>query len=53
MTQMRSIDSLLDAAHEAAGNWQKFESFAWHRSYDDSIPDPENWCIVYTNNRDS
>ena len=43
--------TLEDAAREAAGNWENFESFAWFR--DDDIPDPENWAIVYTHNRDS
>lgn len=36
-------------AQQATGNWRKFESFVWHRQPDDA----ENWCIVYTNNRDS
>jgi len=38
-------------AKEAAGNWQHFESFAWSTRYD--LEDPENFCIVYTSNRDS
>ena len=37
------------AAKAAAGNWQKFECFAWHRQPDNA----ENWAIVYANNRDS
>jgi hypothetical protein len=40
-----------DAAKEAAGNWQRFESFFWFRDRD--ILDPENWSIFYTSNRDS
>ena len=36
-------------AKEAAGNWQKFESFGWH----DAPEDGENWTVVYTHNRDS
>lgn len=35
--------------NELKGNWTKFDSFSW----DYEIDDPENWCIVYTNNRDS
>lgn len=40
-----------DAAAETAGNWMKFESFAWHRRRE--IDDPDNWAVVYTHNRDS
>lgn len=36
-------------AKKAAGNWQRFECFAWYGQPDDS----ENWTIVYTDNRDS
>jgi len=36
-------------AKQAAGNWRKFDSFAWH----DQPEDADNWAIVYTNNRDS
>jgi len=43
--------SLEDAAREAAGNWQHFECFAWHRARDLSSPD--DWTIVYTHHRDS
>ncbi|WP_164102247.1 hypothetical protein [Candidatus Laterigemmans baculatus] len=43
--------TLEDAAKQAAGNWRKFESFAWFRR--DDIDDPENWAIIYTHNRDS
>lgn len=43
-----SVD-LETAAKEAAGNHQKFESFAWHCEPKDS----ENWMLVYTHNRDS
>ena len=43
--------TLEEAAKEAAGNWQKFESFCWHRARD--LDDADNWAIVYTNNRDS
>jgi hypothetical protein len=40
-----------DAAREAAWNWRRFDSFAWFR--DDDIPDPYDWAILYTHNRDS
>ena len=43
--------TLEDAAKEAAGNWQHFESFVWFR--DSEIDDPDNWAIIYTHNRDS
>ena len=37
------------AAQAAAGNWRKFDSFAWHRQPDDA----EAWAIIYTHHRDS
>jgi hypothetical protein len=37
------------AAKEAAGNWRKFDSFAWHRQPDDA----DRWALVYTHHRDS
>lgn len=43
--------SLEDAAREAAGNWQHFECFAWHRARD--ISSPDDWAIVSTHHRDS
>ena len=43
--------TLEDAATEAAGNWQRFNSFVWFR--DDDIPESEDWAIIYTHNRDS
>lgn len=43
--------TLEDAAREAAGNWQRFTCFVWFRERD--IPDPENWAVIYTHNRDS
>lgn len=43
--------TLEDAAKEAAGNWQKFESFCWFR--ESEIEEPDNWAIIYTSNRDS
>ena len=39
------------AAKAAAGNWEHFDSFAWHRGHD--LPDADNWTIIYTRNRDS
>lgn len=39
------------AAKELAGNWRRFQSFAWHKSYD--LDDPDAWAIIYTSNRDS
>jgi hypothetical protein len=44
-----SRSDLADLAKEAAGNWRKFQCFAWHERPDN----PEDWCIVYTSNRDS
>jgi len=38
-----------ETAKELAGNWRRFESFAWH----DQPNSPEDYCIVYTHNRDS
>ena len=35
--------TLEDAAKEAAGNWQHFESFVWFREQE--IDDPDNWAI--------
>lgn len=43
--------TLEDAAKEAAGNWRRFSCFVWFRERD--IPDPENWAVIYTHNRDS
>jgi hypothetical protein len=43
--------TLEEAAQEAAGNWQQFESFCWFRK--NEIADPDNWAIIYTHNRDS
>ena len=42
---------LESAAKEAAGNWQHFDSFWWHHS--NEIEDADQFCIVYTNHRDS
>lgn len=42
---------LSEAAKQAAGNWQKFDSFAWFRRSE--LEEPEKWAIIYTHNRDS
>lgn len=43
--------SLEDRANKLAGNWKKFDSFAWFRRRE--IEDAESWAIIYTHNRDS
>lgn len=43
--------NLKDAAKQAAGNWQRFDSFAWFRQHE--LKRPQDWAIVYTHNRDS
>ena len=40
-----------EAARQLAGNWRKFESFAWHRAGE--LGDAENWTIYYTSGRDA
>jgi len=40
-----------DAAEQAAGNWQRFNSFVWFR--DKEVDDPDQWALIYTHNRDS
>jgi len=40
---------LLEYAQECAGNWRKFDSFAWFNKPEDS----DDWAIFYTNHRDS
>jgi hypothetical protein len=42
---------LADAAKEAAGNWQRFDSFVWFRKSD--LTKPEMWTVIYTHHRDS
>jgi len=39
-----------EAAKVAAGNWKQFDSFVWYRN---DIEDADNWCIVYSQHRDS
>lgn len=43
--------TLEEAAVKSAGNWRKFESFCWDRSY--NLEDADQWTIAYTHNRDS
>jgi len=43
--------TLEDAAENAAGNWQRFDSFVWFR--DREVEDADKWSIIYTHNRDS
>lgn len=44
-------ETMLDArARELAGNWRRWECFAWFNRPDDGA---ERWAIVYTHNRDS
>lgn len=45
------MNDLAERAAEAAGNWRKFDSFAWHDR--DEVESPESWCIMYTHHRDS
>ncbi len=42
---------LEDAAKEAAGNWQEWDSFAWFR--DSDLEKPDDWFIYYGHHRDS
>ncbi len=50
MTMLGEL-TLENAAKEAAGNWQRFESFCWFREQE--IEQPEDWAIIYTHSRDS
>ena len=45
-----NFDSLETFASQFAGNWRDFLGFIWTRT---DIPDPENWGIIYTKNRQS
>jgi hypothetical protein len=51
MTTLSAELTLEEAAKEAAGNWQEFECFVWHRRSE--IVDADNWSIMYTHHRDS
>ena len=48
-TRLGELD-LDEAAKLAAGNWKQFDSFVWYRN---DIEDADNWCIVYSQHRDS
>ncbi len=48
--QLGELD-LKDAANEAAGNWQRWDSFAWFRSSE--LERPQDWFIYYGHHRDS
>ena len=48
---MLSTIDIEEAAHKAAGNWQRFESFVWFRDRETS--DSQNWAVIYTHNRDT
>lgn len=50
MTRLGELD-LNDAAHAAAGNWQRFDCFAWFRQSE--LKRPEDWAVIYSHNRDS
>ena len=50
MTEAGSM-TLEDAAAEMAGNWKKFDSFAWFRRRE--LNDPDAWAVIYTHHRDS
>ena len=52
MATQQAIDwsDVKSAAEALAGNWQDFDSFAWHRSYD--LDDADKWAIWYTSHRD-
>jgi hypothetical protein len=50
MTDVGNL-SLEDAARGLAGNWKRFECFAWFRRRE--LDDPDSWAVVYTTQRDS
>jgi hypothetical protein len=51
MTTVLDTTDLNRAAKEAAGNWRRFECFAWFRM--NQVQRPDDWAIIYTHNRDS
>ena len=51
MTTLLGVLALEEAAKQAAGNWQNFECFVWHRRSE--LTDADNWAILYTHHRDS
>lgn len=44
-----TADAIRTLAADAAGNWQRYDSFAWFGRPDDA----EQWAVVYYSNRDS
>lgn len=50
MTCLAELD-LAAAASQAAGNWQRWESFVWYRASE--LEQPDDWAIFYTHHRDS
>lgn len=42
---------VFEAAIECAGNWKRFDSFAWFRNTE--LEKPQDWTIVYTHHRES
>ena len=50
MTRLGELE-LDDAAHAAAGNWQRFDCFAWFRKSE--LKRPDDWSVIYSHNRDS
>src|SRR4051812_16175893 len=43
--------TLDDTAAGLAGNWKRFDSFAWFRRR--GIADADAWAVIYTHHRDS
>jgi len=46
-----TFGTLEEAAEELVGNWMEFDSFSWDRSRE--LDDADQYCLVYTVNRDS
>ena len=46
-----TLGTVEEAAKELAGNWQEFGDFSWDRS--NELEDADQYCLVYTHNRDS
>jgi len=46
-----TLGTVEEAAKEAAGNWMEFDCFSWDRSSE--LEDADQFCLVYTVNRDS
>jgi hypothetical protein len=50
MSSIAGLD-IEEAANQAAGNWQKFDSFVWWRARE--LERPEDFTVYYTHHRDS